>query len=44
MAAKEAGGGGWMVWESGVSRGKLLYDGQTAKSYCIAQGTIFSVL
>ena len=30
-------------WKSGISRCKLLHtDGQTTRSYCITQGTIFN--
>ena len=46
LSQKGAGGGeGGKEWEFRISRGKLLHIGWIKhKSYCIAQGTIFSVL
>ena len=45
VVAKEEGVGGGMEWEVGVSRCKLLYiEWINNRSYCIAQGTIFSIL
>ena len=38
------GVGGGMDWEFGISKCKLLYIGWITKSYCTAQGIIFSIL
>lgn len=38
--------GGWRgkAWKSGISRCKLLHtDGHTTRSYCITQGTLYSI-
>ena len=35
---------GGMDWEFGISRCKLLYIRWITRSYCIAQGFIFSIL
>ena len=40
----QKGMGGGINWEFGISRYKLVYIKLTARSYCIALGTVVNIL